>query len=375
MDRSADAAHIAIEVSQIAATPDGPAERAAALLQPLHRLLPFDGAWLALCDEKRRGHRSLVSTGWDRRTAAYLDGPVLVDEIEQLGMTRCHTPLRVADFPLPASELRSWAECLLPAGFREGLGMCLFAADGRHLGFLGLFTGSHTVPSDAARDLLAALGPALAQAIDPLRSAAAAAHMVHSATAGVILTRSRGVLALPGLPGHAALSPGSPVLAAAREMLDGPQTSFLLPAPAEPRGYLRVTGLEVPKDGLPHLSAIVVLSPCGDLHGLTRRELEVLGLLIAGWQNNRVANRLAVTQRTVATHIEHILTKLDADTRALAAVRAQRRGLYIPPALLARTREHPRSQRKRPSAPHPRLVGQASPAASGAFETAAGARA
>jgi DNA-binding CsgD family transcriptional regulator len=157
-------------------------------------------------------------------------------------------------------------------------------------------------------------------------------------------------------------------------MLDGPQTSFLLPAPAEPRGYLRVTGLEVPKEGLPYLSAIVVLSPCGDLHGLTRRELEVLGLLIAGWQNTRVAQRLAVTQRTVATHIEHILTKLDADTRALAAVRAQRRGLYIPPALLGRTREHRRSRRRKPSTPHPRLVGQASPSASGAFEAAAGAR-
>jgi DNA-binding CsgD family transcriptional regulator len=315
-----------------------------------------------------------VSTGWDRRTAAYLDGPVLVDEIEQLGMTRSHTPLRVADFPAPASELRSWAECLLPAGFREGLGMCLFAADGRHLGFLGLFTGSPTAPSDAARDLLAALGPALAQAIDPLRSAAAAARLVHCATAGVILTRSRDALGLPGLPGHAALSPGSPVLAAAREMLDGPQTSFLLPAPEEPRGYLRVTALEVPREGLPHLSAIVVLSPCEDLHGLTRRELEVLGLLIAGWQNTRVAQRLAVTQRTVATHIEHILTKLDADTRALAAVRAQRRGLYIPPGLLARTREHVGSQRKKPSAPHSRLVGQASPSASGAFKAAARAR-
>jgi DNA-binding CsgD family transcriptional regulator len=333
MDRPADAGNIAIKVSQIAAAPDGPAERAKALLEPLHQLLPFDGAWLALRDEKRRGHHSLVSTGWDRRTAAYLDGPVLVDEIEQLGMTQSHTPLRVADFPSPACELRTWAECLLPAGFREGLGMCLFAADGRHLGFLGLFTSSPSVPSDAARDLLAALGPALAHAIDPLRSAAVAAQMVHAATAAVILTRSEAVLALPGLPDHAALRPGSPVLAAARGMLDGPQTSFLLPAPAD-GGYLRVTVLDVPDDAPHHLSAIVVLSPCGDLDGLTRRELEVLGLLIAGWRNTQAAQRLAVTQRTIATHIEHILTKLDADTRALAAVRAQRRGLYIPPALL-----------------------------------------
>lgn len=35
-------------------------------------------------------------------------------------------------------------------------------------------------------------------------------------------------MALPGLPGHPALRPRSPVLAAVREMLGGPHTSFLL---------------------------------------------------------------------------------------------------------------------------------------------------
>ena len=335
MPGPADAELIAIAVARIAEGRDRPDQRAAALLEPLHRLLPFDGAWLALRDEQRRGHHSLVSIGWDERTAAYLDGPVLVEEIEQLGMTRSRTPLRVADFPRPPGELRSWAECLMPAGFREGLGMCLFAPDGRHLGFLGLFTGSDAVPSDAARDLLAALGPTLAHAIDPLRSTAVAAQLVHSATAAVTLTRTRGVLPLPGLAGHPCLRPGSPVLAAARELLDGPQVSFLLPAPAEPLGYLTVTALDAPDDAPRQLSAIVVLSPCGDLQGLTRRELEVLGLLIAGCHNAEAALRLTVTPRTIATHIEHILIKLAAGTRALAAVRAQRRGLYIPPALLA----------------------------------------
>jgi len=333
MRSPADAGDIATEVSRIAALPDGPAERAEAMLAPLHRLLPFDGAWLALRDEERRGHSSLISTGWDRRTAAYLDGPVLVDEIEQLGMTHSHTPLRVADLPSPPSEFRSWAECLLPAGFREGLAMCLFATDGRPVGSLGLFTTSPAVPSEAARDLLAALGPTIAQAIDPLRSAAAAARTVHSATAAVILTRTGRVASLPGLPGHPALHPGGPVLTTARRMLDGPQTSFLLSATAEPGGFLRVTVLDVPKtagDPTGRLRAIVVLSPCGDLQGLTHRELEVLGLLIAGQQNAEAAACLTVTQRTIATHVEHILIKLDAGTRALAAVRAQRRGLYIP---------------------------------------------
>jgi DNA-binding CsgD family transcriptional regulator len=341
MARPADAGRIAIEVSQIAARADSPAERAEALLEPLHQVLPFDGAWLAPRDESGRGHRSLVSTGWDRRTAAFLDGPVLVEEIERLGMTRSPMPLRVADFPSPVSELRSWAECLTPAGFREGLGMCLFAADGRHLGFLGLFTHSRTVPSSAARELLAALGPALAQAVDPLRSVAAAAQLMQSATAAVMLTRSQDVLPCPGLPDHAELQRGSPVITAASASLDGPQTTFLLAAPTEPGGYLLVTAMEVPDDAPHHLSAIILLSPCGDLAALTRRELEVLGLVIAGRHNAGAARLLSVTPRTIATHIEHILIKLDADTRALAAVRAQRRGLYIPPALLAYTSGRP----------------------------------
>lgn len=334
MARPADAAAIATEVGRIAATPDEPTQRAAALLEALERLLPFDGAWLALRDDRRAGHESLVSSGWDHRTPTFLDGPVLVEEIEQLGMTRSPTPLRVADFPVPPSELRSWAECLLPAGLQEGLGMCLFAPDGRHLGFLGLFTASPAVPSDAARDLLAALGPALGQAVDSLRSAAAAARLVQSATAAVALTRAGRVLAVPGLDDHPALRQGSPVLTVAAALLEGPQTSFLLPAPDEPGGFLTITVLDVPEDGPFHLTAVVVLSPCGDLRTLTRRELEVLGLLVAGGHNNEIARRLRVTPRTVATHVEHILLKLDADSRALAAVRAERRGLYVPPGLL-----------------------------------------
>ncbi len=334
MHRHTDAGNIAVEVARIAAMPGEVTERAAALLEPLHRLLPFDGAWLAVCDEQRRGHRSLVSTGWDRRTADYLDGPVWVDEIEQFEMIRSNTPMRVADFPVPAGELRSWAECLLPAGLREGLGICLFAADGRHVGFLGLFTVSPTVPSGAARDLLAALAPTLARAIDPLRSVIAAVELMHSATAAVILMRSNSVLPVPGLPGHPVLYPGSPALDAARAVLDGPQSSFLLPAPEEAGGYLTVTALDMREYAPREMFAIVMLSPCGDLQCLTRRELEVLGLLIAGQHNTEAAQRLSVTKRTIATHIEHILIKLVATTRALAAVRAQRRGLYIPPALL-----------------------------------------
>jgi DNA-binding CsgD family transcriptional regulator len=80
----------------------------------------------------------------------------------------------------------------------------------------------------------------------------------------------------------------------------------------------------------PGLTAVVLLSPATDLHGLTPREMEVLGLLVQGCSNQEIARTLVVAPRTVATHLEHVLDKLGAPTRTLAAVRAERDGLYVP---------------------------------------------
>jgi DNA-binding NarL/FixJ family response regulator len=78
------------------------------------------------------------------------------------------------------------------------------------------------------------------------------------------------------------------------------------------------------------LGGLVLLSALPDLHELTPRELEVLGLMIDGLSNQEIARTLVVAPRTVAAHIEHLLVKLDATTRTLAAVRAERLGLYVP---------------------------------------------
>ena len=43
---------------------------------------------------------------------------------------------------------------------------------------------------------------------------------------------------------------------------------------------------------------------------LTRRELEIAGLLAEGLSNKEIAARLVISQRTVETHVDHILSKL-----------------------------------------------------------------
>ena len=75
----------------------------------------------------------------------------------------------------------------------------------------------------------------------------------------------------------------------------------------------------------------LLVTPRVDCRGLTPRELQVLGLLVDGRSNQQIAKRLAVAPRTVAAHMEHLLNKLEAPTRTLAAVRAEREGCYVPP--------------------------------------------
>lgn len=60
---------------------------------------------------------------------------------------------------------------------------------------------------------------------------------------------------------------------------------------------------------------------------LTARELEVLELVAQGLGNKAVANQLHVSEATVKTHLVHVFTKLDVDTRTAAVSVAVDRGL------------------------------------------------
>jgi DNA-binding NarL/FixJ family response regulator len=57
-----------------------------------------------------------------------------------------------------------------------------------------------------------------------------------------------------------------------------------------------------------------------ELH-LTQREEEILDRLVAGSTEREIARDLVISPKTVATHIQHILTKLDVHSRAQAVAR------------------------------------------------------
>ncbi len=60
---------------------------------------------------------------------------------------------------------------------------------------------------------------------------------------------------------------------------------------------------------------------------LTRREHDVLRLIVLGQTNREIADTLHLTVSTVKTHVEHVIGKLEVSDRTQAAVRAIELGL------------------------------------------------
>lgn len=77
----------------------------------------------------------------------------------------------------------------------------------------------------------------------------------------------------------------------------------------------------------PDLAARVMKGMSKPTPRLTEREREVLKLLVKGVTNQEIARALFVTEATVKTHLTHIFTKLEVDSRSRAILLAQEAGL------------------------------------------------
>ncbi|MFY1674107.1 hypothetical protein ACN27G_29850 [Plantactinospora sp. WMMB334] len=330
------------------------ADRPAQWLVLLHRALPFEAAWLSLFDDRRQRFAEVVSTGYDDRIRNYFGTGEVTEQAEQAGLTESAVPLRGRDLPVPAAEFPIWSDYYYPAGFREGLAVGLFAPDRRHVGMLVLSTEDRDHPTDAERDLIGALTSRIAASIDPLRALGAVAGVVRDAVAGVVLASGGDPLPLCGLPGHPLLAAGSPLLAMVDQQApgDGGSVSFLWPVrPIRPGhrsgrgagraayrpagdwgvrdGLFRVVVLGCTAGGVPLVVAMLAPVPRGRCP-LDRRELVVLGLLLSGWTDQRIAVGLDLPVLAVAETVERLVAVLAAPDRHVALLRAARRGWFIP---------------------------------------------
>jgi len=70
-----------------------------------------------------------------------------------------------------------------------------------------------------------------------------------------------------------------------------------------------------------------VRSPKSKTYDLTKRELEILKLMVDGLLNNEIAKKLVVSQSTVKFHVSNILSKLGVTTRTEAVALALKQKL------------------------------------------------
>lgn len=104
----------------------------------------------------------------------------------------------------------------------------------------------------------------------------------------------------------------------------GGVASHLVSALVAVRSGLTVLDAALAEQLLP--SDAIPVVPAG-ITPLTVREQEVITLLAQGLSNKQIAKRLAISGHTAKFHTARILTKLDADSRTEAVVRALRYGM------------------------------------------------
>jgi DNA-binding NarL/FixJ family response regulator len=75
------------------------------------------------------------------------------------------------------------------------------------------------------------------------------------------------------------------------------------------------------------VDALAAGDPHDEASRLTPREREVLGLIGRGYANKRIALELGIAEKTVKTHVSHVLAKLGVSDRTQAALYAARIGL------------------------------------------------
>ena len=305
-------------------------ERALTVLEELRTIVPYEHAEIAYDDPFSGTRRPLVSVGYPDELLAHFHGPEFEASLAELHMFETGQPHRMRDVPGDKLAVRTIAELLIPAGYREGLTMALRTDNGRVTGLLNMSTDDGAHPTDEARDAIGILCATLANVADATRFRPASCCSSWSPArrrwrSGTTAPRSR--------------SPASPATgcsASTRGFCASPAASRCATgAPRASCGRRRTAVGTGSRSRRATTTATPAPRSCPCLPGpvgidLTRRELEVLTMVTAGWSNGEIGARLSISPRTVGTYVEQILLKLAVPTRAAAAARAVAEGLMVP---------------------------------------------
>ena len=296
------------------------------ILEELHCLVPYQGLLLAGTNPSQSAPSRVVASGYSSLLVDYLLSTAFrVELLDPFAETIKKWPIRECDLPMDPLTLRPIAEHLRPEGFLEGLVMALPAKDGCAAGFLILSMGDRRPPSDDAVTVLAHVARLLGNLVDPLRDARWLSSILTDDQSIIAMLPNKSFVGIRGDMTPDIEDPDSVL----RKSLDWVAATNRMDVPFT---WLDDQGTWISCRLLRCLGDVVVLTMSASerMHGLTRRELEVLTHLSLGCTNDEIATQLVVTTRTVRAHVERLMDKLETGSRSGVVSRAIHEGLIMP---------------------------------------------
>ncbi|ELS55009.1 helix-turn-helix transcriptional regulator [Streptomyces viridochromogenes] len=321
----------ATRIGMLTREPDT-ASAGAAALHELARALPLDAATLLTRDPLTGAHVQLAGIGYPADTSQALAVEFVTTPWYRNVVRQELPPSISADTEDPEEcgprFRHGWfyAERVRPAGFRDGVTGALRRRD-RLVGLVHLSTQRPDAYDTEARRLLASVLPALAALADPMAAAAAPRDLPADGRASLVT--SGAVIDLPGRDRPRVLCDEEVHgLLGAFAGTAGHRVRLLWPAAGT--WYRVVLRRPRPGPGIPADAVLVHETPTEPPYGLSPRELEVLTRAATGETNRAIAQALFLSPRTVHSHVEHLLRKTGAASRAEATALAVRDGLLRP---------------------------------------------
>lgn len=297
--------------------------RAHDALELIQNIVPFAAASIAGWDPGSDRHYSIATRGYPQEVESYLnDDFIRNDELYQLMRQGASAPLRWADTPFNYRKQKSAKEVFIPAGFDEGFSACLYSSDHRYTGVLHLSVHQKNDIEDAAMTAANWLQTLLSPIADQMTFVSSLNSSINPDGEGILVRKDGGFTELSGVA-------SGTDRAELNELASLAQTRWI---DLRRRGMARwlwisssgrwvsVQSLSVPQ-GL-----LIMHEPGSPPYSLTRREMEIIGAVIAGATNIQIGSLLGLSPRTVAKHLENILVKTGIPSRTGLASQALTEG-------------------------------------------------
>lgn len=290
-------------------------------LRALGEAIPADAATLVGVDPVTGDHVQFAGIGYPAATSNRLAG--------QFTKTSWHRKILDRELPESISDeagqsfRQGWfyAEHVEPAGFRDAMTGAL-RHRGRYVGLINLSVCRAGVFDTDSRRLLAAVIPAFAVLAARLAWTGDDAGVPVGADASLIAGGE--VVPIPDRTRPPMLDEAAfRHLVAEFALWHGYRLSLLWPVG---RDWFRVCLSHQKLAGF-RPAVRVEAWPTGLPYSLSPRELDVVARVAMGQSNQAIAQGLFLSPRTVHSHVEHILRKTGANSRAEVAAMAIRDGL------------------------------------------------